>query len=60
MRATNRLLPLVAAMIAGIVTCMTTGQAAAATNLAVFNFQLKTGQDDWVWLEKFIDRKSVV
>ena len=29
-------------------------QAAAATNLAVFNFQLKTGQDDWVWLEKFM------
>jgi TolB-like protein len=30
------------------------GHAAAATNLAVFNFQLKTGQDDWVWLEKFM------
>ena len=29
-------------------------EAAAATNLAVFNFQLKTGQDDWVWLEKFM------
>jgi TolB-like protein len=27
---------------------------AAATNLAVFNFQLKTGQEDWVWLEKFM------
>ena len=30
------------------------GQAPAATNLAVFNFQLKTGQEDWVWLEKFM------
>ena len=29
-------------------------EATAATNLAVFNFQLKTGQDDWVWLEKFM------
>jgi TolB-like protein len=30
------------------------GPARAATNLAVFNFQLKTGQEDWVWLEKFM------
>ncbi len=30
------------------------GKALAATNLAVFNFQLKTGQEDWVWLEKFM------
>jgi len=30
------------------------GQATAATNLAVFNFQLKTSQEDWVWLEKFM------
>jgi len=29
-------------------------EALAATNLAVFNFQLKTGQEDWVWLEKFM------
>jgi len=29
-------------------------QAEAATNVAVFNFQLKTGQEDWVWLEKFM------
>ena len=28
--------------------------ALGATNLAVFNFQLKTGQEDWVWLEKFM------
>ena len=30
------------------------GQATAATNVAVFNFQLQTGQEDWVWLEKFM------
>ena len=29
-------------------------QAPAATNVAVFNFQLKTGPEDWVWLEKFM------
>ncbi len=29
-------------------------EAPGATNLAVFNFQLKTGQEDWIWLEKFM------
>jgi len=45
------LLPATVAALAGLLFA---APAPAATNLAVFNFQLKTGQDDWVWLEKFM------
>ncbi len=41
-------------VLVALVLLATAGQITAATNLAVFNFQLKTGQEDWVWLEKFM------
>jgi TolB-like protein len=45
---------LTACVLAATALLFPTAEAPAATNLAVFNFQLKTGQDDWVWLEKFM------
>jgi len=48
--------PLLSATVAALAGLLlgAAAPAAAATNLAVFNFQLKTGQEDWVWLEKFM------